>query len=345
MNSDATEQERFKKVSAIVIAGGVANGVLAAVKIGTGTFTGYLPLTAAGFHALSDIVADAAAWITLRLGAKGADHRFHYGRRRIETLTALFAAFFLVYVAVELVIAAFGGGHDHGMSAATLHEGAGEGAGGAEHHDAETHGAAVRDASDHEAEGLSGPTLLVGAVALLALAVKETLFQLTRSKGIHLHSPMLIAKAWHHRVDSFNSAAILLSLLALYLFPSFELVEAITTAVIACVILHSAWEVGSSAVKELIDLAPSRKTLAVIEEVVEKVEDVTFVQNIRIRTMGGALYVELAVEVVPDRTVAEGYAIAQDIRDGVMARVDNVVDVTTLVAPRGAYVRQLFADS
>jgi len=117
----------------------------------------------------------------------------------------------------------------------------------------------------------------------------------------------------------------------------------VTTILIAGLILHSAWEVGSNAVKELIDLSPSQMTLAAIEETVEKVEGVTFVQSVRIRTMGGALYVELTIEVTPTITVEEGYAIGQQIREGLMAEVPNIIDVSTTLAPRGMYLRQFLA--
>ncbi len=341
MTVQSDEQERFKQASIITIAGGVANAVLAAMKIGAGTFTGYLPLTASGFHSMSDIISDAVTWVALRLGAKGADHRFHYGHRRIETLMALFAAFFLVYVSVELITEAFGGDeHGHGVSVATLQEADTH---GTEAHAAEQHGDEDHGEEGHDAGGSLGLMLFVGAVALVSVVVKETLFQMTRSRGIRLNSPMLIAKAWHHRADSFSSAVVLLSLLVLLIFPAVEPVEAITTIVIAGMILHSAWEVGSNAVKELIDFAPCLKTMALIEEMAENVEGVTFIQNIRIRTMGGALYVELIVEADPTLTVEQSYAITQRIRDGVMAEVSNVTDVTTMVVPRGEYLRQFLA--
>ena len=125
-----------------------------------------------GVHALSDIVSDVVAWVAVLLGAQsrqGRDLRFHYGRRRIETLLSLAAAFLIAYVSVELVMDAMG----------------------------------------------------------------------------------------YHRADSVGSLAVLVSLLISSFFPALELVDQITTVIIASLILHGAWEVGSNAVKELIDFAPS----------------------------------------------------------------------------------------
>ena len=340
MQAESNEKMRLREATAVIVASGVTNGILGVVKIGLGSFTGYLPLTASGVHSLSDIVSDVVAWVAVRMGShvehQGEDVRFHYGRRRIETLLALFAAFLLAFVSVELIMGAFGHhDHGHGMSPAMVEE-------------AETHGTEDHDHDDHDdheeyatEDGTLGHWLfLISAVILISLIAKEILFRATRSKGIRLNSPMLIAKAWHHRADSISALAVLLSIFISSYFPALALINPVTTVVIAGLILHSAWEVGSNAVKELIDFSPSLETVALIEEMAEEVQGVTFTHNIRIRSMGGALYVELTAETDPDFTVAEGYAVVEQIREKIMDKVPNVIDVSTLLTPKGEYIRQ-----
>ncbi len=340
MHAESNEKMRLREATAVIVASGVTNGILGVVKIGLGSFTGYLPLTASGVHSLSDIVSDVVAWVAVRMGShvehQGEDVRFHYGRRRIETLLALFAAFLLAFVSVELIMGAFGHhDHGHGMSPAMVEE-------------AETHGTEDHDDHDHDdheehatEDGTLGHWLFpISAVILISLIAKEILFRATRRKGIRLNSPMLIAKAWHHRADSISALAVLLSIFISSYFPALALINPVTTVVIAGLILHSAWEVGSNAVKELIDFSPSLETVALIEEMAEEVQGVTFTHNIRIRSMGGALYVELTAETDPDFTVAEGYAVVEQIREKIMDKVPNVIDVSTLLTPRGEYIRQ-----
>ena len=330
MHVEPGERERLREATAILLAGGLTNAVLGAGKVLVGTFTGYLPMTASGVHSLSDIASDIVAWVAVLLGAqsgKGEDLRFHYGRRRIETLLSLFAAFLIAYVSVELIMDALGyHRHGHGASTAIV-EDAGL--------DAEGPG----DDHDHDEEGVEHFSLLIAGTILVSVIAKETLFHVTRRKGVRLNSPMLVAKAWHHRADSISSLAVLVSLLISTFFPSLELVDQVTTVIIASLILHSAWEVGSSAVKELIDFAPSLETLALVEEMAERVEEVTFTHNIRIRSMGGALYVELTAETDPALTVAEGHAVTGRIRQRIMERVPDVIGVSTQLAPRGEYLR------
>ncbi len=192
MHVESNEKQRLQEATAIIAAGGVTNGILGVVKIVLGSVTGYLPLTASGVHSLSDIVSDVVAWVAVRMGSQseqqGEDVKFHYGRRRIETLLALFAAFLLAFVSVELIMDAFGyHDHDHGMSTAIVEE-------------AETHG--IEDPDDHDQEhpiedgegGLGHLFFLVGGVIVISVIAKEILFCVTRRKGIRLNSPMLIAK-------------------------------------------------------------------------------------------------------------------------------------------------------
>ena len=46
----------------------------------------------------------------------------------------------------------------------------------------------------------------------------------------------------------------------------------------------------------------------------------------------------------PDITIAEGHDMAKQVRENIMDQVPNVIDVTTLLTPKGEYVRQ-FLDS
>ena len=338
MHVELNEKERLQEATTIIAVGGVTNGILGIVKVVLGSITGYLPLTASGVHSLSDIVSDVVAWVAVRMGSQsekhGGDVRFHYGRRRIETLLALFAAFLLAFVSVELIMSAFGYHHDHGhgMSTAIVEE--------AETHGIDDHDHDQEHAAEHGEEGLGHLLFLVSGVILVSVIAKEVLFRVTRRKGIRLNSPMLIAKAWHHRADSISALAVLLSIFISSYFPALSLINPITTVIIAGLILHSAWEVGSNAVKELIDFSPSLETIALIEEMAEEVEGVTFTHNIRIRSMGGALYVELTAETDPELTVAEGYAVVKQIREKIMDKVPNIIDVTTQLTPKGEYIRQ-----
>ena len=168
---ESNEKERLQEATTIIAAGGVTNGILGIVKVVLGSITGYLPLTASGVHSLSDIVSDVVAWVAVRMGSQsekqGGDVRFHYGRRRIETLLALFAAFLLAFVSVELIKSAFGyHDHGHGMPTAIVKE-------------AETHGIDDHDhehAAEHGEEGLGHWFFLISGVIFISVIARKYFF-------------------------------------------------------------------------------------------------------------------------------------------------------------------------
>ena len=180
MHVEHSEKMRLKEATTIIIAGGITNGILGVVKIGLGNFTGYLPLIASGVHSLSDIVSDVVAWIAVLMGSQSKkqheDLRFHYGRRRIETLLSLFAAFLLAFVSVELILDAFGyHGHGHGMSINIVEK-------------AEM--PVTKDDHGHEHpighdEDGSSYLFLISVVIIISIIAKEIFFRITRRTGYH----------------------------------------------------------------------------------------------------------------------------------------------------------------
>lgn len=301
MPTEQQAQERLDKATGITLASIVANVVLGVLKIVVGLYSGTRALVADGIHSFSDLVSDVITLITVRIGAREADERMHYGYRRVETVGALFVSLLLVFAGGELIVNAF-----HAPEQATV----------------------------------EGFQLLVALVAVLSIAAKEVLFRVTRRLGIKLSNQVLIANAWHHRSDAVSSVAVLLSVVIHVIFPQLVFVDAITTVIIAGLILHAAWEIGADALKELIDFSPSLEIVALVEEMAERVPEVTFIHNLRIRTMGGALYVELYAETDPSFTIEKGHEIAEKIRQEITQNVPNVIEVMVHISPKGEYLRK-----
>jgi len=302
----AREQDRFCKAALVSLIGLGSNFLHAALKIGVGTLTGYQALIASGIHSISDLVSDLFAILALRLGSHGADTRFHYGYRKIETVASVLVAALLVFAAIEVVEHAF------------------------------TH--------EESGEAITQGWAWILGVTSFGIVTREYLFHYTKRKGIELNSPLLVAKAWHHRTDALSAGAVLVGLIVGFLFPEAEAVDAIATLFVSGFILHGAWEVGSKAVKELIDYAPSLKVVALVEEMADTIPEVTFTHNIRIRTMGGALYVELTAEVSPGISVEEGWGVARKIKQAITDHVENVMDVRVEVTPTGDYLKSNYPE-
>lgn len=129
--------------------------------------------------------------------------------------------------------------------------------------------------------------------------------------GKEINSAALIADGYHARVDAWTSLAVLLGALGVWL--GFPLADPIVGLLISVAIARIVWQSGKVVFAHLLDGVEPR----VVDEIrhaaghtpgVEKVTDV------RARWLGHRLNAELNVAVASDLLVAEGHAIAKEVR-------------------------------
>lgn len=80
--------------------------LLAAVKIGTGFYTGSEALTADGVNNTTDILVSVAVLIGLRISRKPPDLDHPYGHMRAQTIATLVASFVMATAGIQVVIEA-----------------------------------------------------------------------------------------------------------------------------------------------------------------------------------------------------------------------------------------------
>ena len=87
----------------------VTNGLLAAMKLGTGFLFASPALVADGWHSAADTVSSGIAWIGYKLGAEPADEDHHYGHGNLEALGGLLVGLVLVVGGGGVVASSFFG--------------------------------------------------------------------------------------------------------------------------------------------------------------------------------------------------------------------------------------------
>lgn len=84
------------------------NVVLFAVKLAVGFLTGSISIMADAFNNLSDAVSSIVGYVGVRLAGKPADADHPFGHGRIEYITALIVAFFVIQVGFSLFTTSIG---------------------------------------------------------------------------------------------------------------------------------------------------------------------------------------------------------------------------------------------
>jgi len=290
---DEPMTSRISRIRRAGWVGLVVNLVLAAVKLAAGLVGHSQAVVADAIHSVSDIVTDVALIFGVRYWSAPADDRHPHGHRRFETLIT-------VFIGLMVAAAAVGIAWDAVRSF-----------GGPSH----------------------PPSIIALAAALLSIGVKEALYRWTVKMGERTGSPALVANAWHHRTDALSSVPVAIAVSIAMIDHRLAVVDQIGAVVVAVFVLHAAFRIIRPALDELVDAGAPSAHRRELERLALDVEGVRAAHALRTRYIGSELAVDVHVEVDADLSVAEGFAIAREIKRDLMKRGPNVADVVVQIEP------------
>lgn len=293
MTQDYTAADIAKLKSRVTYVGGVINVFLTVVKIACGVLWHSAALVADGIHSLADLVSDALVLVAIKLGAKEADHEHPYGHRRFETMVTTVLALSLIVVAAY--IAWDGIGH-------LLHP-----------------------------ETMSIPDVKTMGVALISILANEWSYQYTKRIADQTRSKLLLANAWHHRSDSMSSVVVLFAIGAVLL--GYPIADVIAAIIVALMIAQMGLKLFLECIRELVDTSLPADFIAEIREEILNTAGVCGIHLLRTRQMGEDAYIDAHIIVNSRISVSEGHAIGDRVRDNLITRFDDVVDVLVHIDP------------
>lgn len=278
----------------ITIAGLVVNVALSVLKFALGLAGHSQAVVADAVHSLSDMATDVLVLVGLKFWSAPADERHPYGHQRIETIITL---------AISLLLALVAGGLGWG---------------------------AIRRLGGP----VSCPPLTVALLGpLVSIIIKETLFRRTRAVGRQIHSPALIANAWHHRSDALSSIPAFIAVAAASANPAWAFLDPVGALIVALLILKAAWEIASPALSELSERGANDEDVRQIAHLAQAVAGVCSVHRIRTRRLGAGWFVDLHVLVDGAISVRAGHDIATQVQHCLLEEGPSVADVTVHIEP------------
>lgn len=270
-------QRRNNDEKRCTLVGMTSDVFLSVLKIATGIVGHSSAILADGIHSISDTVTDALVYAMVRLSGKGADERYRYGRGKYETLVAFLISILLVVVALGLMA---------------------EG---------------VKDIwGSFHGETLERPHTIALVVGIIAVIVKEGLYQYTRLTGKKTGSSALKAYAWHHRADALSTAATLLGVAgAMFLGERWRILDPLAAIAVSVLILVLAYRLGRPAVEELLEVALPRDEQDRIAAIVNSTPGVKAFHNLRTRRNGNLRVVDIHIKVDGDLSVSQSHDITR----------------------------------
>ncbi len=273
--------------------GAAVNVFQSLIKISFGILGQSAALIADGIHSLSDLLSDLLVIIAVKLGSREADYEHPYGHRRFETIAT-------VILGVSLI--AIGGAISWSVMNRMAHP-----------------------------EYLPVPNILGLGIATVSILINEWLYHYTKRIAKKTRSKLLLANAWHQRSDAITSVVVLFGIGAVMM--GYPLADAIAAILVALMIAKIGLNLILESIKELVDTSLPPKLVAEIRRTIMGIDGVEGIHLLRTRQMGEDALIDAHIVVDPRITVSEGHSIGDIVRNELITRFDDVMDVLVHVDP------------
>lgn len=285
--------ERLKVINRTIIINILTNLAMAIVKIIVGFLGKSQALIADGVHSFGDLVTDGLVFFAAKAGVKAPDKDHPYGHQRIETLAT-------IVIAIVLTSVAIGIGHETVMRIVN-------------------HAPFVK------------PNYSTLIVAIAAIFANEFLYHYNMNWGNKIDSGVLRSNAWHSRSDALVSIIVVISVIGSLLGAPY--LDAIGALIIALLILKMAIEMIWSSIKELIDTGVEEKLIEEISNRALKIDGVVDVHQLRTRSHGKNILLDMHIEVSPNVSISEGHYISEQVAIQLRQTFPKICDVTVHIDP------------
>jgi len=266
--------------------------ILVPVKFVIGFMTGSLSLVADAIHSVSDMITDFAVLLGLHFGSKKPDLDHPYGHGKLETLSAAAIALGLLAVGLGMVYYA---------------------------------------AHDIAKGNIKHPGDIVLIAAILAIAVKEVVYRVTKAVAIKYHSPAALANAWHDRADALSSVAVVIGVITQKF--GFDYGDQIAAIVIGIMVSLVAAGIFRDCLAELTEKAVDEATLDHIKDVIKANGQVRQYHRLRTRTVGREVFLDLHILVDPNISISAAHEISERLETELHNRLTRPVNILVHVEP------------
>ncbi|KAJ9120358.1 hypothetical protein QFC24_005314 [Naganishia onofrii] len=201
--------------------------------------------------------------------------------------------------------------HNHGPGGHEAHAAAGAAI------DAHSH------SHDHAATAILNPH--AAWFALISVVVKEWLFRATKKVADEVHSPVLLANAFHHRSDALTSGVALFSILGSHF--GAPVLDPLGGIVVSIFILQQGLGLSRTSILELLDKGIDDSYRAKLERIVQPLvngRDLLEIRNVRGVKAGGLTSLDLTITVPPTMSVVESHAVEAHVRETIMRQRKEV---------------------
>lgn len=267
---------REKRIYQVTLVGSAVNALLIVLKFIAGIFGKSSAMVADAVHSLSDFITDVIVLVFVKIAGKPQDKGHDYGHGKFETFATMIIGIILTVAGIGLMI--------NGIELVL---------------------------ESFKGITLEQPTMLALIIAFISILSKEWLYRFTIKEGRTVKSQAVVANAWHHRSDAISSAGTLIGVAgAMFLGPDWRILDPLAAIVVSIFIIKSGYDIFKPAVSELLESSLSEAQEKEIRMVVESVPGIENVHNLRTRSIGNGIAVDMHVNMDGNISLNEAHSKA-----------------------------------
>ena len=264
---------REKEIVHITLWGSVVNVALTALKFVAGIMGCSAAMIADAVHSLSDLLTDFVVLLFVHISSRPADQKHPYGHGKYETLATTIVAMALLIAGGVLML--------EGVEKII---------------------AALRG------EELTMPGRIALWAALISIASKELIYQLTMRVARRVNSSALEANAWHHRTDALSSVATAIGIGGALLFGGrWAILDPIAAVLVSLFILIAAAKLLYEAVEDLMEKRLPEEVEQQIRDIVAQDTEMSELHKLRTRRVGSVYSIDMHLRMSGDTSLYEAH--------------------------------------
>jgi cation diffusion facilitator family transporter len=282
---------RHRRGQVAVRLGLISNVLLAALKTAVGVLGHSPALLADGINSTSDVAYYLVVMVFMRLSRKPPDREHPYGHSQLESIASLVVGAFVVTTAVSIFWDGVNTAYDLFTGMVTI----------------------------------PASAQLTLWIALFTVVLKIGLTVHSRRVGQQTGNTAVLALAYDHRNDIFSAGAATVGILLGQL--GYAFVDPLAGAIVALIVLGTGIQIIRESTGELMDTLPRDYMNRKIDALIERIEGVIEVEDVRGHRFGPYLVLNVTIGVDGRLSVSEGDAIATQVEKRLRQEIDYVRDV------------------
>lgn len=286
-------EQAKKEATTVTLVGMLLDIILGLGKIVGGVITNSFALVTDGIHSLSDAGTDVFVLLVARVAHAEPDAEHQYGHGRFETLGTI-AMGIVFFVTAAILL----------------------------------YDSVIRLRMD---EPLPVPAASGIALALISIAAKEWIYHYTMRVANRLKSNLLRANAWHSRSDAISSIAVLVGIIGAR--QGYVWMDTLAAMFVALIIAKIGWELCSDSLIELVDTAVSDDRREQFESCILGIEGIRGITELRSRSSGGKIILEVKLLVNSHISVSEGHQLGELVHKSLISQFGDISDVLIHIDP------------